>query len=386
MGRGLGAVSVVLMGMALAALIVATGPDIEVQETPQHTPTVPTLRVSARTVRMTVASRGSVVPKTESDLVAEVSGRVVAVAPSMVAGGFFARGDVLGHIESVDYEAGLEAAIARLASAQSELTNARKFFERQQELSTRESISQSQYDEALNQLTVAEANLRQATIGRARAERDLARTRLAAPYDGRVRTERVDVGQFVQRGEVIATLYSIEAAEVVLPIRDADLAFLPLSLAESANDVTRGPRVLLRARFAGGDREWEGVIVRTEGELDATTRMVHLIAEVDAPYRQGNGAPLVAGMFVEATILGHSHANIVAVPRAALQADGHVYVVGPDHRLEFRAVDVLRVTDDTAFLQGGVADGETVCAAAWRDAIDGQPVRPVPATDAPTGS
>ena len=386
MGRNLGAVAVLLAGVVLAAFIMATGPEIEILKEEERIPAVPTLRVAAAAVQMTVASRGSVVPKTESDLVAEVSGRIVAIAPAMVAGGFFARDDVLLHIESVDYEAGLGEAAAWLASAQSELTNAQKYFDRQQELSTKESISESQYDEAVNRLAVAEAALRQAVIGQARAERDLERTRLTAPYDGRVRSERVDVGQFVQRGEVVATLYSIEAAEVLLPIRDEDLAFLPLSLAESVHDAGQRPRVLLRARFAGRDHEWEGSIVRTEGELDAATRMVNLIAQVDAPYRRGDGAPLVAGMFVEATILGHSYDDVVAVPRAALQADGHVYVVRPDNRLEFRTVDVLRVAGETAFLRRGIADGETICASAWRDAIDGQMVRPVRATRTPMGS
>lgn len=384
MRRNLKVIAIILGGVLLAALIVATGPDIEIQAERQRIPSVPTMSVSTRTIRMTIESQGTVAPNVESDLVAEVAGRIVAVAPSMVAGGFFAKHDMLVQIEPVDYEAGLGEAAARLASARSELTNAEKYFERQQELATRESISQSQYDEARNRLTVAQAAMRQAVIGRARAERDLARTRLAAPYDGRVRTKRVDVGQFVRRGEVIATLYSIEAAEVLLPIRDEDLAFLPLSLAEAAQGAGKQPRVLLRARFAGGEREWEGSIVRTEGELDPATRMVNLIARVEAPYRQAGGLPLVAGLFVRATIFGHRYDGIAAIPRSALQGGGRVYVVGPGDRLEFRTVDVLRVENDTAFLRSGLAEGETICVSALREAIDGQQVRSTPAANAPS--
>lgn len=373
------AIAVALSGIALAAFIAVTGPDIEMGEERQRIPAVPTMRVVTETVRMTVTSHGTVVPGTESDLVAEVPGRIVAVSPSMVAGGFFARHDMLARIESVDYEAGLEDAAAQLASARSELASAEKYFGRQRELAERKSISESQYDEAVNRLAVAKAALRRVVIGKARAERDLERTRLVAPYDGRVRTERIAVGQFVQRGDVLASLYSIESAEVPLPVRDEDLAFLPLSLAGSAGGVGPRARVLLRARFVGAEREWEGSIVRTEGELDATTRMVNLIARVDAPYGRSDAPPLVAGLFVQATILGHRYDGIATIPRSALQADERVYVVGDDNRLDFRAVDILRVAGDTAWVRGGLRDGEVICTEKWRDAIDGQLVRPIPA-------
>ena len=66
---------------------------------------------------MIVEAHGTVLPKTESNLVAEVSGRVVRVSSALVSGGFFAEGDLLVEIERVDYEDALEQSRARLASA-----------------------------------------------------------------------------------------------------------------------------------------------------------------------------------------------------------------------------------------------------------------------------
>ena len=383
MRQNLIAIAVLLSGVALAVLITETGPDIEIGEERQRTPAVPTMRVFTETVQMTVTSHGTVDPKTDSDLVAEVPGRIVAVSPSMVAGGFYAKHDMLAQIESVDYEAGLEDATARLAEARSELASAEKDFERQQKLATGRLVSESQYDKALNRLAVAQASLRRAVISEAQEKRDLERTRLIAPYDGRVRTVHVDVGSFVRRGEVIASLYSIDAAEVRVPVRDEDLAFLPLSLHENAGGAAPAARVLLRARFAGAEREWEGSVVRTEAELDAASRMVNLVVQINEPYRQQDGPPLVAGLFVQATILGHRYDGIVAIPRSALQAGERVYVVGDDNRLEFRELDILRVAGDTVYARGGLRDGEVICARVWRDAIDGQLVRPVPADPTP---
>ena len=379
------AVLVLLVGIVLAAVVVMTGPDVEVGVEQPRIVAVQTMQVSSGTVQMTVQSRGSVAPKTESDLVAEVAGRIVDVSPSLVVGGFFEKGDILARIEAADYEAGLEAASAQLVSAESELANAERYFDRQQELAVADSISQSQYDEAFNRFTIAQAALREATVQKAQAGRDLERTRLIAPYHGRIRSERVDVGQFVQRGETLASLYSIESAEVLLPIRDADLAYLPLSLADNVKSGMKTSKVLLRAGFAGQDHEWEGSIVRSEGELDATSRMVNLIAHIDEPYQQSNESPLVAGLFVDATIYGFEHADIVVLPRSAVQTNGSVYVVNAENRLEERAIDVLRIADDKVYIRNGLRDGETVCITVLRDVLVGQTVRPISDTPlAPT--
>ena len=381
--RYLGPAVVVVAGIALAVLIVATGPTLDTQSRPEEIPAVPTVQALPQPVRMTVTTHGAVMPKTESSLVAEVSGRVVSVSPAMVSGGFFDAGDVLVEIERIDYEVALEQSRAHLASAESEMANAERAYQRQSELSETRSVSESQRDDALNRLTIARASLREANARIARAERDLERTRLVAPYDGRVRTERIDAGQFVNRGESIATLYSIDFAEVRLPVRDEDLAFLPLSLARTTNEKDTMPQVVLRAAFAGVERSWRANIVRTEGELDPETRMVNLIAQVARPYDQPEDKPpLTVGLFVEAEIFGSTFEDVVVVPRSALRASDRLYVVGTDGRLAVRDVDVLRVTGEAAYLRGGIEAGETICLSIPTSAIEGQRVRPVGASTA----
>ena len=387
--RFLGPIIVVVAGIFLAVLIVASGPKVELQTSAERVPVVDTMVARMQTVRMTVSAHGAVTPKTESSLVAEVSGRVVAVAPAMVSGGFFERGDELLQIERVDYEVALEQARANLASAQSELANAEKDYERARELTESDSVSQSQHDDAVNRLAVAGASLRAATAQVSRAERDLERTRLVAPYDGRVRSERVDPGQFVNRGEAVASLYSIDFAEVRLPIRDEDLAFLPLSLGKTDDGSATAPEVILSSPFAGKERRWNARIVRTEGELDPETRMVNLIAQVAAPYEQrGDAPPLTVGLFVEAQILGREFDNVVILPRlSAIRASGRgdrVHIVAPDGRLEFREVQVLRRDGETVYLGSGVRDGEIICLTDLASATEGQRVEPASSSDATT--
>lgn len=377
----LGALLILAVGVGVAALIVATGPTTVKQPSRPDIPVVQATPVQPRWVQMTVSAHGEVMPKTESNLVAEVAGRVVSVAPAMVSGGFFAKDDVLVEIESVDYRVALEQARARLASRRSDLDTAEKDFDRLEELAETQFVSESARDAASNQLAVASAALRSAQASLERAERDLARTQITAPYDGRVRTERLDVGQFVNRGETIAALYSIDYAEVRLPIRDVDLAFLPLSLANRQSDEPP-PKARLRAEFAGAEHFWVADIVRTEGELDPLTRMVNVVAQVPNPYEPaGASPPLTVGLFVEAEIFGNWVEDVFIVPRTALQEGGKVYVVADDGRLSFRDVAVLRRTGETLYLQGELESSEVICLSPLANATEGQRVRTILASE-----
>ncbi|MCY3811791.1 MAG: efflux RND transporter periplasmic adaptor subunit [Gammaproteobacteria bacterium] len=375
---------VLFAGVLAGALIIVTGPSLEPQSVPPQVPVVKTLAATQQTVRLSVAAHGTVVPKSESDLVAEVSGRVVHVSDALVSGGFFARGDVLVAVERIDYEVADAQAKAQLAAARSDVIGARRAYARYDSLADARSGSEAEKDDALNRLLVAQAALEEATARKTRAERDLDRTRLTAPYDGRVRTERVDVGQFVNRGEAIATLYSTDYAEVRLPVLDRDLAHLPLTLARPPDADKPPVAVVLKAEFAGRQHTWGAEVVRTEGELDGQTRMVNVIAQVAAPYDPPNGSPLTVGMFVEAEILGREVANVVVLPRTALQANDQVYLIGADNRLEFRDVAILRATSDKVYIQGGIAEGELVSTSRLDAAVEGQLVRPVDEVHADT--
>ena len=376
---------IVVAGFGLAALIIATGPELEQVPPPSNAPLVRTWKAHPQTVAMSSITHGSVLPRTESDLIPEVSGRVVSMSPSLVSGGFFKKGDVLLEIDPLDYEVALEQARAALASSKSELTNARKAHERQLDLAKKQSTSESQRDDALNRMQFAEAAEREARARLSRAERDIERTRIIAPFEGRVRSERVDVGQFITRGASVASIYSTDFAEVRLPIHDEELAFLELPLDGMDNGNAPMPEVILRARFAGKEHQWEGNIVRTEGELDPQTRMITVVAQVEAPYKtREDRPPLAVGLFIEAEIVGRVAQNVYVVPRSALQANKQIYIINADNKLVFRDVDILRVVDEDVYIRAGLETGETVCLSTLSNAIQGMTVRPMAEGELPS--
>lgn len=428
--RGLGArawvpVAILAAGALAVAVMVATREETLPEPRERPAPLVRAVEVTPADVQFVVRAQGTVVPRTESDLVAQVAGEVVWVSPHLVSGGFVEPGEALVRIERTDYEADLESARAALARAESEFRRARTERRRQQQLADRSVASQSRIDDAENAFRVAEATLREGRARVVRAERDLERTTLVSPFEGRVRSERVDVGQFVARGQSLATAYAVDYAEVRLPLPDRELRFLDLPLegrlratppagtaasggdadagdavagdaaaagqpdgdAEAEIDATGaeapGPEVVLRAEFAGAPRTWLGHVVRTEGEIDPKSRMVNVVARVKDPYGrrrppEADGVPLAVGLFVDADILGRTAPAAVVLPRSALREHrgrAGVYVVDDESRLRFRPVEVLRTERERVVIGEGLAAGERVNVSPLVAIVDGMRVK-----------
>lgn len=349
---------------------------------PHTTPTIPVVRVVAATPgthRMVVRTQGTVEPRTASDLVAEVAGRVTRVSPALAAGGFFEAGDALLEIDRADYENAVRRSLAARERAESELELRSAELARTIALEERDVASASALDERRYAERTARAALEEARAELDRAQRDLSRTHVRAPFAGRVRRKNVDVGQFVARGAPLAQLYAVDIAEVRLPVRDEDLAYLDLSLRYRGEDKTQPlPGVILRGRFGGDTHTWHGRIVRSEGEIDTRSRMLHLVARVEDPYgRRDARPPLAVGMFVEAEIEGRVLTDVLDLPRSALRADDRILVVDAEDRIRMRAVGVLRHDGERVIARARLAAGERLCVSRLENATDGMLVRPL---------
>lgn len=335
--------------------------------------------VERKTVRLTVTTQGEVRPRVEIDLVPQVSGRIVYVAPEFVGGGIIAEGQDLIRIEDTDYELGVVRARARVAEAeqnlqreQAEAELARKDWEELGEgTASPLTLREPQLADARAKLAAAKADLEDAQL-------KLRRTRITAPFAGRVRQKQADLGQFVTAGTRLGRIFATDLVEVRLPLTDRELGLLNLPVAFAAPE-GGGPDVILSGVIAGQNRQWTGRVVRTESAIDPQTRLLYAIAEVKDPYGKGadNGAPLAVGMFVNAEIKGRELAGALVIPRAALRGENTVYVVDKDGELEIRSVDVIHSSVDEAILRSGVRAGERAVTSPLRDPRNGMKIAPV---------
>jgi len=186
---------VVTLGTLGGLGMIAARPTVSTQPPTRRLPLVRVMTAETQSLELAVEAHGSVMPRTESTLVAEVSGRIIETSPSLASGGFVEPGDVLVHIDPSDYEIAVERGEAVVARTESQLQLARSSLERQRRLTRRSVSSSANLENALNGERVAEANQREAKAALAQARRDLERTRVLAPFAGRVREKHVDVGQ-----------------------------------------------------------------------------------------------------------------------------------------------------------------------------------------------
>lgn len=330
-------------------------------------------------VQLEIQTQGEVTPLTEIALVAQVAGRIAYVNPSFVQGGFFEAGEVLVRLEDEDYRLAVTRAEALVAQRQQALVReqaeASLAAEEWQAIGRGEAsaltLREPQMADARAQLAAAEAGLREARLA-------LSRTRISAPFNGRVRQKLADLGQYVAPGTRIGEVFSTDTAQVRLPLTDSELGRAGIPVAFRAQDWDSAPRVTFSASLGGEWRQWEGRIVRTDSAIDPQTRTLNAIAEIMDPYgaaAEAAGAPLAIGLFVDARVPGRSLDNAITLPRAALRGADQVLVARPDGTLSVRTVNVIESRPDRVVVTGGVNNGEYVITSPLRGAADGMRVR-----------
>ncbi len=375
---------VAILGVStlLAAWMFMQQPNPASMEVLPPTMLVDVMRADPQSVQVTVKAQGTVIPRTETTLVSEVSGLITEVSPAFVSGGFFSKGDVLVRIDDRNYRAEVKRAEAAVAAAETNVTReagladyAREDWERARSILQ---SSKAASDLALRkpQLTEALASLEFARADLEKRRGDLERTVIRAPYDGMIREKRADLGQFVNAGSAVAVTFSVGVAEVRLPLPDKELPFLELddSLLAEGN----GPVVSLTADIGGRQHRWEGSIVRTEGVFDERSRVLYVVAEVADPYNQHGDIwdyPLRMGTFVEARIMGEELTNVVKLPRSVLRGNNRVWTVTDDNTLQPVEVAVTRTDEQSVLINRGLSAGQLVCVTLLDNPLPGTPVR-----------
>jgi RND family efflux transporter MFP subunit len=370
----------VLAGAAfLTAVMVLMREEVKKEKPEVLPPLVRAVTVHQQDIPLIIRGHGTVLPRTETTLVPQVSGRVVSISPSFGQGGFFEPDEVLVTIDDTDYRLAQAQAQAILAQAKHRLARE----EAEAELARKEweaygkgdpdplVLRKPQLDEARAGLTSAEAALDLAKL-------NLSRTMIRAPFAGRVRTKMIDIGQVVAPGTPLARLYAVDYAEVNIPIPLDDLEFLDVPLGYQGDIDGQGPRVTLRSRLAGAERTWTGRIVRMGAEIDPKTRMLHAVVRVEDPYARSTEAerpPLMVGLFVNAEIQGRIAPGAIRLERGAIRDGGQILVVDDQDTLRFLKIEVVRYEGETAIIGAGLADGQRVCLSPLEIATEGMKVR-----------
>lgn len=407
---------IISCGIAVFFLLVSMRQEPERTEQDYIGPLVEVIDAPPQKIKLTVDGQGTVRPDAQISVIPQISGKIIWKNNSFRSGGSFSKGDTLCSVDPRDYRLAVRQAEAEVAQA-----------EYRHELAKQESAlakiewqsihgdKRTPSDLALQlpQLRASAATLSAAQARLEEATLRLERTSLRAPFYGRVRNVQADVGQQINAGQPIAKIYSIERAEIVVPIPDEDLAWFTLPLPEGLPEKTHsnrnsvsdlrekkrgnslyygdeGAKAMVEGVFAGSHSEWSGRVTRTEGEIDPQSRMARVIVEVDNPYDNidNGGPPLMVGMFVNVAIEGRYLDDVRIVPRGAIRQgpqEDVIWICDIDNRLRFRPVELIRRLDNEILINVEMNPNERIIVSQISGATDGMTVR-ISAIEKDTGS
>jgi RND family efflux transporter MFP subunit len=310
---------------------------------------VETVQLQSTNYPVWIESYGTAEPLTRTQLVSDVSGRVIEVANNIRAGASFKAGDVLLTIDDRDFLIEVDVAKSMVADAWVKY----KQEEAQADIAERDwnvkpgnaagrdlALRKPQVAAALASYDASKARL-------AKAELNLERTKVKAPFDGKILRQMVDLGQVVNPSQTIAEIYSTDFIEVRLPIKSQDLAHIKLPDDYDTpgnapvNNLDHLPVVLFEGELGGKTYTWEGKLVRNEGAFDSSTRMLYVVAKLDNPFVSSVDLPaLRVGQFLRAKIEGLQLENVYAIPRRAV-SQNNMIAVAENGVLQKRTVEPL---------------------------------------------
>ena len=369
---------------------------------------------------------GEVVPGKEWAAIAQVSGEIIKVDGGLKKGSLLNAGTVLVTISPDDYElaivqadANIRSTEAKIAELDVERENTQNVLEiekqslkiregelaRQTSLVKKGTISRTSYDKERrdtfaqrkkvqdleNSLRLIPTQVavqkeqREVYKSQAQSARlDLKRTIITLPFDGRLSEVNAEVAQFAQKGQTLAKIDGVAAAEIeaqipvekfmgLLQAAGGERPFVGVDSRSLAKIIKQfGLKVTVRLNSGGRYINWDARLARISDVVDPKTRTIGVIAIVDGAYAQfipGKRPPLAKGMFVEMEISARALKGQLIVPRLALNGS-QLYVAGKDNRLEIREVEVGLIQGDFAVISTGLSAGEKIVVSDLTPAIN----------------
>jgi RND family efflux transporter MFP subunit len=343
---------------------------------PEPAISVETVTIKSQDYQVLINSFGRIEPRTQGQVVAQVSGQIIEVSQNFRDGGFFEQGEVLVKIDPRDYEIQVDVAAAELA-------NAKVNYAEQQVLADqavedrkilRKKGKASDFALHIPQLAAAKSQIGAATAKLKQAKLDVERTQIRAPYAGRVLSKNVDLGEVISKNTSLGKIYATDLVEVRLPVKNSELPFIDLP--EYAGD--NSPKAEIISSLGEKPQSWRAVLVRSAGAIDEESQQLYITAQIDAPYSQQDSKrrPLKIGQYVTATIEGKTIKEAIVIPNAAIYQGSYIYLY-KDGVLERREIEIAWQGTKEALINRGLKAGEQLVLTPLGRVSSGTPVKKI---------
>ncbi|MDP4003961.1 efflux RND transporter periplasmic adaptor subunit [Methylobacterium sp. NEAU K] len=323
---------------------------------------------------------GRVAPMRIAEVRSRVSGLVVKRL--FEQGSQVKEGDILYKIDPAPYEVELASAEAALARQEAALVLARQQADRLEQLLTRATASQAQYDAAFAGKKQAEAEVAGAKATRDRAQLNLGWTDVRAPITGRIGRALLTEGTLIEPGSTgaLATIQQLDPIYVDITQSVGELNRLRRDLA--SGELARLEENTANVHLIMDDGSLyplAGRLLFSDVTADPSTGQVTLRVQFPNPHDE-----LFPGMYVRARIKQGIDSDAIAVPQQAIQRtdDGRaeVWLVRADDTVMRQPVEVGPVVGQNWLIRDGLKAGERVIVDGVQKITVGAKVKPVDQT------
>jgi multidrug efflux system membrane fusion protein len=299
--------------------------------------------VAVQDVVYEIKAIGSLEPEEMVQVTAEVQGAVADVR--------FNEGDrvgtdtVLARIDPDRYRLEAERAEAAYRKALADEQRARADLERREALARDQLVAAEELNRSRGETERLSAESAAAKAARDIAHQNLARSSVRPSRSGVINTRAVQTGQFVQPGNVLATLVDTSRLRLRFKVGDAE-----------SLRAQRQQTVKFRVASLGA-REFTATVYHVSDIADPATRQVEVMAWVKNP------GELKPGFFTEVTLASETRKGALVVPEGAIQASdkGFVTYVIEGQKAQLRPVAIgLRTGTGVVEILSGVKAGDVV--------------------------
>jgi len=294
------------------------------------------------------------------DVRSRVAGQVQAV--HFREGMLVAKGDLLITIDPAPYAAEVARAEAQVAAAQARSTHAQSDHARAQRLAEDKAISQREYEDRLNTMREADANLRAAQAQLEQARLNLGYTQVRAPIAGRIGKIEITVGNLVAAGPGAPVLTSLVSVSPIYASFDTDEQVVVKALGSlpggSSARALLGRIPVRMGTSASDDTPFEGHLQLIDNQVDVKSGTIRVRAAFD-----NKDGTLIPGQFARIR-MGHAQAaRALLVNERAVGTDQNkkfVWVVGPENKAEYREVTLGATAEGLRVVKSGLKPGERI--------------------------
>jgi RND family efflux transporter MFP subunit len=366
-------VGIVLAGIGLAGTMIMTGGQAEKGDPTVSALLVETVTAVSEDLPIPVRGNGVVAAAQQVALIPQVSGSIVSTDPRLMPGGRFEKGEVIAQIDARDYRAMRDQAASGAQRAELELALERGRADvaaREWEMVNADGTSPTDLALRKPQLALAEQSVVAARGALTRADLNVQRTRLRAPFNAVVVSENIDVGQVVAPGSVAVNLVGTDQLWVTVSLSISSVDVLQFSERDGQGSSAR----VLQRLADGRVIERHGHALQLGGTLDPQTRSAMVTVAIEEPFdSDASPVPLLPGAYVEVVFDGLVASSVVRVARAAL-SDGNTVWVAADGQLDRREVSISGGDTESVLVSSGLKAGDEIIVSALSLPFVGTPV------------